>query len=118
MKEKIIQEISKILKIRAKILKNLALEGYRKLAFGNITDSLKLMFSDNLSELDFNTLNLWNISEIKKPKDGSLEIKFFDRLKALEKLENINTTEENKLSLFYNTLMKPNNSENIPEQED
>lgn len=118
MKEKIIQEISKILKIRAKIMKNLAAEGYRKLAFGNITDSLTLMFSDNLSELDFNNLNLLNISEIKKPKDGSLEIKFFDRLKALEKLENINSAEENKLSLFYNTLMKPNDSENIPEQED
>ena len=32
-------------------------------------------------------MDLFMISEIKRPKDGAMEIKFFDRLKALEKLE-------------------------------
>ena len=31
-------------------------------------------------------MDLFLVSEIKRPKDGSMEIKFFDRLKALEKL--------------------------------
>ena len=31
-------------------------------------------------------MSLFLVSEIKRPKDGSMEIKFFDRLKALEKL--------------------------------
>jgi hypothetical protein len=33
------------------------------------------------------SLELFNVSEIKKPKGGGIEIKFFDRLKALEHLE-------------------------------
>ncbi len=31
-------------------------------------------------------MELFNISEIKRKKGGDIEIKFFDRLKALEKL--------------------------------
>ena len=34
-------------------------------------------------------MDLFLISDIKKPKGGGLEIKFFDRLKALEKLEDL-----------------------------
>ena len=43
-------------------------------------------------------MDLYCISEIKRPKDGSMEIKFFDRLKALEKLtqESGADTEERK----------------------
>ncbi|MBR6531233.1 MAG: terminase small subunit, partial [Clostridia bacterium] len=29
----------------------------------------------------------FNVSEIKRPKGGGIEIKFFDRIKALEHLE-------------------------------
>lgn len=31
-------------------------------------------------------MDLFNISEIKRKKGGDIEIKFFDRLKALERL--------------------------------
>jgi hypothetical protein len=31
-------------------------------------------------------LELFNVSEIKRPKGGGIEIKFFDRMKALERL--------------------------------
>ena len=36
------------------------------------------------SEID--RLNLFNVSEIKRVKGGGLELKFFDRQKALEKM--------------------------------
>ena len=35
-------------------------------------------------------MDLYSVSEIKRPKDGSMEIKFFDPLKALEKLYETN----------------------------
>lgn len=62
------------------------LAGYRKLAFGSGADALRLLFGSVPPE-DFDALDLFNVAEIKKPKDGALEIKFFDRLKALEHLE-------------------------------
>ncbi len=62
------------------------LAGYRKLAFGSGSDALRLLF-DSVPPEDFDALDLFNVAEIKKPKDGALEIKFFDRLKALEHLE-------------------------------
>ena len=38
-------------------------------------------------EKKLRNMDLFLVSEIKKPRDGNMEIKFFDRLKALEKLE-------------------------------
>ncbi len=40
------------------------------------------------------------VSEIKRPKDGSMEIKFFDRLKSLEKLVSGETEEKGAKKLF------------------
>ena len=63
--------------------------GYRRLAFGGISDCVKLLRSFEQTGADeIEALDLFNISEIKLPKSGGMEIKFFDRLKALEKLEN------------------------------
>ena len=59
--------------------------GYERLALGKVTDAIKLLYCENLSDDEIEKLDLTNISEIKKPKDGAMEIKFFDRLKALEK---------------------------------
>lgn len=65
--------------------------GYQRLAFGNTSDAVSLLYTKEPQEADFGAMDLFMISEIKKPKDGSVEIKFFDRLKALEKLEQINS---------------------------
>ncbi len=65
-------------------LQNDIISGLKRLAFGSVSDSMKLIFQDELPELE--ELDFFAISEIKKPKDGALEIKFFDRFKALEKL--------------------------------
>lgn len=64
--------------------------GYRRLAFSSCTDVLKLLFCGELpSDGNLDTVDLFNVAEIKKPKDGAMEIKFFDRLKALEHLEEL-----------------------------
>ena len=42
--------------------------------------------------------------EIKKLKDGAMEIKFFDRLKALERLEQSNLDVKNDVNPFYYAL--------------
>lgn len=63
--------------------------GYARLALGTAADAVRLLFQSDGELPDFDTLDLFLISEIKRPKGGGLEIKFFDRLKALEKLENL-----------------------------
>ena len=82
------------------------LAGYRKLAFGSGADALRLLFGsvppDELDQLD-----LFNVSEIKRPKDGALEIKFFDRLKALEHLEAFACRDDPRQgSALYRALMQ------------
>ena len=49
-------------------------------------------------------MDLFNISEIKKVKGGGVEIKFFDRIKALEKLENLRLGGLNDDNSFYSAL--------------
>ncbi|MBQ3969200.1 MAG: hypothetical protein II685_01795 [Clostridia bacterium] len=77
--------------------------GYEKLAFGSTADAFRLLMCSDHSELNVDEMNLFNVSEIKKPKDGAMEIKFFDRIKALEHLGDI-PDDENKAESFYNVL--------------
>lgn len=96
--------------------------GYERLAFGSISDAIRLIFSEKLNFAEIEKMNLFNIAEIKKPREGSLEIKFFDRLRALEKLEQIDTEENSNKNLqFYTALessiqkLNNNNSQNQEE---
>ncbi|MCC8023194.1 MAG: terminase small subunit [Clostridiales bacterium] len=59
--------------------------GLRRIAFGNVSDPIRLLLQREEAP-DPETLDLFNISEIKQSKTGVMEIKFFDRVKALEKL--------------------------------
>ena len=71
--------------------------GLRRLAFGSCKDAVTLAFSDELPSADrIDALDLFNVSEIKRVKGGGLEIKLFDRLKALEKLYEIETALDSK----------------------
>ncbi|MCM1505722.1 MAG: terminase small subunit [Ruminococcus flavefaciens] len=61
--------------------------GLKRLAFGNCTDAVYLVFADELPPPNvIERLDLFNVSEIKRVKGGGVEVKLFDRLKALEKL--------------------------------
>lgn len=82
----------------------LAKTGYQRLAFGNIADAVSLLFMENPSKEDLENIDLFSVSEIKKPKEGAMEIKFFDRLKALERLEALSEGKENEINPFYQAL--------------
>ena len=103
---KISKKIEKLYSEKKVTLKYKATSGYERLAFGNISDSIKLLFCENISAKDLEKMDLFNIAEIRKPREGAMEIKFFDRLKALEKLEEIDANTKEEGSTFYKALEK------------
>lgn len=85
--------------------------GYEKLAFNDITDCVRLMFMKDINDFQNTNMNLFNISEIKRLKDGTMEIKFFDRIKALEKLQSIESSKsESDLLSFYDAIKNAHSS--------
>lgn len=99
-REDIAQEIKRLGKCRAGSLSEIAAVGYRRLAFGKISDAVSLLYMENPSREQLEHMDLFMVSEIKRPKDGSMEIKFFDRLKALEKLKENSQTESGAASVY------------------
>jgi phage terminase small subunit len=66
--------------------------GLKRLAFGSCSDAVYLVFADELPPAGvIEKLDLFNVSEIKRVKGGGVEVKLFDRLKALEKLFELET---------------------------
>lgn len=100
-REDIREEISRLHKQR-KDESHTLYQGYYRLAFGCISDAVRLLFTDELTEKDIGQMNLFNVSEIKRKKGGDIEIKFFDRLKALDRLSEITlqNTDSNEGSIF------------------
>jgi hypothetical protein len=75
-------------------IQNLVKKGLLRLAEGNINDVVKLAFYEAMPPIDeLEKMDLYNVSEIKKVKGGGVEIKLFDRQKALEKLYEISNSE-------------------------
>ncbi len=80
-------------------------EGLKRLAFGEIKDAIYLLFAnENEIAEKLPSLDLFNISEIKRPKGGGMEIKFFDRIRALEKLRDIKSNSPSQPLSFYKAL--------------
>lgn len=83
--------------------------GYRKLAFGSAADAFSLLISgrDEFTPEEIEKLDLANVAEIKRPKGGGMEIKFFDRLKALEKLQELTASDgRDDAPAFYDAIEK------------
>lgn len=104
-REDIAQEIKRLGKCRAGSLSEIAAVGYRRLAFGKISDAVSLLYMENPSREQLEHMDLFMVSEIKRPKDGSMEIKFFDRLKALERLTD-DSERENGAAPFYDAIAR------------
>lgn len=69
------------------------ISGLKRLAFGSCTDAVYLVFADELPPAEaIEKLDLFNVSEIKRVKGGGVEVKLFDRMKALEKLFELEST--------------------------
>ncbi len=67
---------------------------------------MKLLFSDEVDTEKIEEMDLFNISEIKRKKGGDIEIKFFDRLKALEALYEMSETSGVADNAFYSAIEK------------
>lgn len=78
-------------------------EGYRRLAFGPVGDAVKLMMAEEGELLDYGELDLQNVAELKRGK-GTVEVKFFSRLEALDRLAQLAREESGGEDSFYAAL--------------
>ena len=93
--------------------------GLERLSFGSVNDAVSLVFAEEtLSPRKLESLDLFNVSDIKRDKNGGVEIKSFDRQKALEKLWEMKNTAgvTSSAESFLKALC--NASENEDEKED
>lgn len=104
-RDEINAEISRLYEKRLRNARQKAYAGYERIAFGSVNDAVRLLFEADNPGTAAEGYDLFNVAEIKRPKEGALEIKFFDRLKALEKLEQYGQEEEKGPSDFYQALV-------------
>ena len=85
------------------------------LATGKVNDAVSLLFmSSEEAAQALPKLNLFNVSDIKIPRGGGMEIKFFDRLKALECLrEHTFSSTDEHLSFFEALEKSAENTERV-----
>lgn len=84
-REEIRDELKRLSRVYNESVAYTASAGLKKLAMGDISDAVRLLYEDNPDIETLRTMNLFLISEIRK-KEGAVEIKFFDRIKALSQL--------------------------------
>lgn len=105
--QRLIKQLSEVI---APMRRMLIHSGLERLAFGNANDAVYLVFSEELpSPSQISELDLFNVSEIKRVKGGGVEVKLFDRQKALEKMfDYVNSSSsENSAISFINALKSP-----------
>lgn len=82
----IADEIGRVAREVGKVFRDtLMCSVYRLMAEDN-SDAVRLVYRDQISDEEIRRMNLSGVAEIKRTKDKSVEIKFFDRIKALDKL--------------------------------
>ncbi len=71
----------------AMTVRALVMTGLTRLAFGRANDAARLAFADEMpSDAAIAQLDLFHVSEIRRVKGGGVEVRLFDRQKALERL--------------------------------
>ena len=98
-------EVSRLYEKRLRNARQKAYAGYERIAFGSVNDAVRLLFEGDAFTAGAEDYDLFNVAEIKRPKEGALEIKFFDRMKALEKLEQLREGEQCGTSDFYHAVI-------------
>lgn len=79
----------------------------KQLALGSVSDPIRLlMYSNDLSERQLKRLNLLNVVDIKRTAGCVSEIKFADRLKAIQCLMAFAEKDSDKSSEFIKALMR------------
>ena len=81
-----------------------AADGLRRIAFGSIADAVRLVIEQDTTALE--SLDLFMVSEIKRTDKG-MELKFYDRIKALEALSEVGGMNNDKGSVpFIEAIFK------------
>ncbi|MCL2446476.1 MAG: hypothetical protein FWD06_06905 [Oscillospiraceae bacterium] len=84
------------------------LKGYRKLAFGESNDALKLLFmGEDVSWSELEDLDVFNISEITRAKQGgNMVIKFYNRFEAMRHLVEVGGLAQvpQGVKMFYDAI--------------
>lgn len=95
---------------RKKTLPEQIEQGLLDIALGSVSDAISLLFMTEEEIIErLPKLKLINVSEIKRPKGGGMEIKFFDRIKALERLGTDKNSDSDSSLSFYEALEKSAN---------
>lgn len=111
----IVAEINRISELCRHTAKDLSYVGYQRLAFGSIADAVSLLYMEKPTIEELKTMDLFSVSEIKRPKDGTMEIKFFDRLKALEKLS-ADVQDEGGATPIYDAIIRGAQALSVPQE--
>ena len=85
-------EIRRVTKEVSKVFRDTLLCGVFRMMSAQNNDAVRLLYHEEMSDREIREMNLSGVAEIKRTKDKSVEIKFFDRLKALDKLAELNET--------------------------
>ncbi|MFT3952427.1 MAG: terminase small subunit [Oscillospiraceae bacterium] len=88
--------------------------GLERLAFGRANDAVRLVFSEEApGRQELERMDLFNVSEIKRVKGGGVEIRLFDRQKALERLLELETAHsgEDAAQRFFKALADASDGE-------
>jgi|GEM_PF-80669 len=68
-------------------IQSLVIAGLSRLAFGSANDAAKLVFAEEApTNAALSALDLFHVSEIRRDKGGGVEVRLFDRQRAMERL--------------------------------
>lgn len=110
-KDRVQKELKKMRK-NERLNKSEVTAGLRRLAFGSVADAIRLLMEESDS-MPIEALDLYNISEIKRTAGKGVEIKFFDRLKALDRLAELtDDTENSAAEAFFKSLRSEESTDN------
>ena len=87
-REEIAAEIRRQCENIRSIYESTAMCGLYRLAYGGVGDAVTLLYRKDFSEEELRALDLRNVSEIKR-SDKGIEIKLCDRIKAIDKLQEL-----------------------------
>ena len=74
----------------SKVFRDTLLCSVFRLMTSDNNDAVRLLYHEQMSDDEIRQMNLSGVAEIKRAKDKSVEIKFFDRIKALDRLSELN----------------------------
>lgn len=108
VREEIQAEIGRYRRALREAAAGAALAGLHRLAFGESNDAVRLALMDEAPDPEeLRAMDLYSVAEIKRPKGGGLEMKFFDRLGALKLLaEHSRDSGGERENSFYAALEK------------